>query len=235
MSAPFTSREYQALLQELESLADPQYKAFHEGLIPGVRMAWGVRLPALRGLAKKLLRGDPVGFLEKTQPGSYEETLLRGLVIGGLNLPWEGKRPWVEDFLPRIDNWAVCDTFCNSLKPRSPEDRRGMWAFFSPLYASSQEYSARAACVVQLSHFVDQEHVEEGLALLQQVAHPGYYAKMAVAWALSVWYVKFPQAVEELLAQQTLDPWVQNKSIQKVRESRRVGRAEKDALLAYRL
>ena len=132
MSAPFTSQEYQALLQELESLADPQYKAFHEGLIPGVSMAWGVRLPALRGLAKKLLRGDPVGFLEKTQPGSYEETLLRGLVIGGLNLPWEGKRPWVEDFLPRIDNWAVCDTFCNSLKPRSPEDRRGMWAFFRP-------------------------------------------------------------------------------------------------------
>ena len=35
MSAPFTSQEYQALLQELESLADPQYKAFHEGLIPG--------------------------------------------------------------------------------------------------------------------------------------------------------------------------------------------------------
>ena len=48
MSAPFTSQEYQALLQELESLADPQYKAFHEGLIPGVSMAWGVRLPALR-------------------------------------------------------------------------------------------------------------------------------------------------------------------------------------------
>ena len=176
-----------------------------------------------------------MGFLEKTQPGSYEETLLRGLVIGGLNLPWEGKRPWVEDFLPRIDNWAVCDTFCNSLKPRSPEDLQEMWAFFRPLYASGQEYFARTACVVQLSHFVDQEHVEEGLALLQQVAHPGYYAKMAVAWALSVWYVKFPQAVEELLAQQTLDPWVQNKSIQKVRESRRVGRAEKDALLAYRL
>ena len=48
-------------------------------------------------------------------------------------------------------------------------------------------------------------------------------------------YLTKPFSVEELLAQQTLDPWVQNKSIQKVRESRRVGRAEKDALLAYRL
>mgnify|MGYP000001824553 CR=1 FL=1 len=155
-------------------------------------MAWGVRLPALRALRRGVLRGKSGGALENSRPGSYEETLLRGLVIGGLNLPWEGKRPWVEDFLPRIDNWAVCDTFCNSLKPRSPEDRQEMWAFFRPLYASGQEYFARTACVVQLSHFVDQEHVEEGLALLQQVGHPGYYAKMAVAWALSVWYVKFP-------------------------------------------
>ena len=233
-SLPFTGGDTE-LRQELEKLADPGYKAFHEGLIPGASMGYGVRLPDMRALAQKVLRGDPVSFLKGTHPASYEETMVRGLVVAGLKLPWEEKRPWVEDFLPRIDNWAVCDTFCNSLKPRSPEDLQEMWAFFRPLYASGQEYFARTACVVQLSHFVDQEHVEEGLALLQQVGHPGYYAKMAVAWALSVWYVKFPQAVEELLAQQTLDPWVQNKSIQKVRESRRVGRAEKDALLAYRL
>lgn len=69
--------------------------------------------------------------------------------------------------------------------------------------------------MVQLSHFVDSEHLEEGLSLLQQVKHPGYYAKMAAAWALSEWYVKFPQAVGQLLAQQTLEPWVQNKAIQK--------------------
>ena len=99
MSAPFTSQEYQALLQELESLADPQYKAFHEGLIPGVSMAWGVRLPALRGLAKKLLRGDPVGFLEKTQPGSYEETLLHELVIRQAKPPGKKNAPgWRTSF-----------------------------------------------------------------------------------------------------------------------------------------
>ena len=42
-------------------------------------------------------------------------------------------------------------------------------------------------------------------------------------------------AVGQLLAQQTLEPWVQNKAIQKVRESRRVSKAEKDALLRYKL
>ena len=57
---------------------------------------------------------------------------------------------------------------------------------------------------------------------------------MGVAWALSVWYVSFPQEVEALLAQRTLEPWVQNKTIQKIRESRRVRPEEKEALLRYK-
>ena len=235
MMAPFSPQDCAALRRELESLADPAYKAFNESLLPGVETAYGIRLPQMRQVAKTLLRQDPVGFLEHFQPNCYEETQLRGLVIGGMKLPWEEKCPLVEDFLPRIDNWAVCDTFCGSLKPRSPQDVPLMWEFLKPLYASDEEYKARFAAVMQLSHFVDAVHLEEGLGLLGQVRHPGYYAKMAVAWALSVWFVKFPQETESLLAQRAFDPWVQNKAIQKVRESRRVSKEDKDRLLSYKL
>lgn len=235
MMAPFSPQDCAALRQELESLADPAYKAFNESLLPGMETAYGIRLPQMRQVAKTLLRQDPVGFLEHFQPNCYEETQLRGLVIGGMKLPWEEKRPLVEDFLPRIDNWAVCDTFCGSLKPRSPQDVPLMWEFLKPLYASDEEYKARFAAVMQLSHFVDAAHLEEGLGLLGQVRHPGYYAKMAVAWALSVWFVKFPQETESLLAQRAFEPWVQNKAIQKVRESRRVSKEDKDRLLSYKL
>ena len=230
---PFTGGDPE-LRRELEQLADPGYKTFHEGLIPGSSMTYGVRLPALRALAQRVLQGDPLDFLQNSRPASYEETMVRGLVVAGLQLPWEEKRPWVEDFLPRIDNWALCDAFCNSLKPRFPGDDAELWAFARPLYSSVQEYEARFAVVLQLSHFVEAEHLEEGLLLLQQVQHPGYYAKMGVAWALSVWYVSFPQEVEALLAQRTLEPWVQNKTIQKIRESRRVRPEEKEALLRYK-
>ena len=235
MMAPFSPQDCAALRRELESLADPAYKAFNESLLPGVETAYGIRLPQMRQVAKTLLRQDPVGFLEHFQPNCYEETQLRGLVIGGMKLPWEEKCPLVEDFLPRIDNWAVCDTFCGSLKPRSPQDVPLMWEFLKPLYASDEEYKARFAAVMQLSHFVDAVHLEEGLGLLGQVRHPGYYAKMAVAWALSVWFVKFPQETESLLAQRAFEPWVQNKAIQKVRESRRVSKEDKDRLLSYKL
>lgn len=235
MSAYGSPQGYEALLGKLEQLGDPQYKTFQEGLIPGTQMAYGVRLPQLRALAKEILREDPTGFLAVSQKGSYEEILLRGLVIAGWKLPWEAKRPWVEGFLPLVDNWAVCDSFCNSLKPGSSQDRQAMWEFLRPFYSSGEEFLSRFATVMQLCHFVDQEHLEEGISLLRQVSHPGYYAQMAVAWAFSVWYVSFPQEITCLLEQRVLTPWVQNKTIQKIRESLRVSPQDKKALLAFKL
>ena len=112
----FTQEDYQKVLEELASQADPQYKAFHEGLIPGGQMTYGVRVPVMRAIAKKITKGDPLGFLAASLPASYEECMVRGMVIAGMKLPMEGRLPLVEGFLPLIDNWAVCDCFCSSFK-----------------------------------------------------------------------------------------------------------------------
>ncbi len=213
----------------LRDAAEPAYAAFSRRMTPTAYPILGVRIPALRKIAASAPPPEAIA------PDSFEKVMVRGFATARLKLPPDDYAARVEAFLPLIDNWAVCDSFCNSLAPRFPGDGAALWDFLRPLYPDSREYYARVACVVQLSHFVDSEHLEEGLSLLQQVKHPGYYAKMAAAWALSEWYVKFPQAVGQLLAQQTLEPWVQNKAIQKVRESRRVSKAEKDALLRYKL
>ncbi|MGI6254103.1 MAG: DNA alkylation repair protein [Acutalibacter sp.] len=230
-----TPASREELVRELESLADPAYKEFNDKLLPGVDTAYGIRLPQLRQLSKRILRGAPQEYLDHLPPRTFEETMLRGMIIAGLKVPWEEKRAYVEEFLPRIDNWAVCDTFCGGLSPRSQEDAEKIWQFLLPFYPSDREYFARFAAVMQLAHFVDSSHLEEGLGLLEQTRHPGYYAKMGVAWALSVWYVKFPSETKALLERRVLDPWVQNKAIQKVRESLRVSREEKDALTDLKL
>ena len=41
--------------------------------------------------------------------------------------------------------------------------------------------------------FVNETYIEQVLDVLVQVHHDGYYVKMAVAWAISVCYVKFPE------------------------------------------
>lgn len=232
---PFTAEDYKAMLARLEALGDPQYKKFHEGLIPGTTMAYGVRVPAMRALAKKIVKEDPAGFLAAGAPGSYEETMIRGFVIASMPLPIEERLPLVDAFLPLINNWAVCDTFCGTFKLKKPEEREAMWQYLRPLFAAREEFTARFAAVMLLSHYVTEDKINQALALLESMGQPDYYVRMAIAWAVSVCYVKFPAETLPLLQRRTLPPFTQNKSIQKIRESYRVPREDKDALLAYKL
>jgi len=231
----FTTEDYRAMLDRLAALGEPKYKEFHEGLIPGKSMAYGVRVPAMRAIAKEIVKQDPAGFLAVSRPGSYEETMIRGLVIASMPLPVKERLAYVRDFLPLIDNWAVCDVFCGTFKLKKPEEREQMWQFLLPLFGSSEEYTARFAVVMFLSHYVTEDKVGEGLAILESMGQPEYYIRMAVAWAVSVCYVKFPGKTLPLLQRQSLPKFTQNKSIQKIRESYRVAAEDKQALLAYKL
>ena len=57
---------------------------------------------------------------------------------------------------------------------------------------------------------------------------------MAVAWAISVCYVKFRDKTLKLLKIKELDIFVQNKAIQKIRESFRVSDEDKEMLKKYK-
>ncbi|MDO4321974.1 MAG: DNA alkylation repair protein [Lachnospiraceae bacterium] len=57
-----------------------------------------------------------------------------------------------------------------------------------------------------------------------------YYIRMAQAWALSVCFVKYRDKTLRLLEERCMDAWVQNKAIQKCRESYRVSAEDKELL-----
>lgn len=231
----YTPQDYQQLLAELAGLADEQYRQFHQGLVPGATITYGVRVPQLRRLARAILRQDPAGFLSLSAPGSYEEIMIRGFVIAGMKLPLTERLPLIESFLPLIGNWAVCDTFCSSLKLRSQEEKALMWQALLPLFQDSREYYARFALVMFLGHFVEEPYVCRGLGIIEGLPAGRYYVDMASAWAVSVCYVKFPALTRPLLERQALPPFVQNKAIQKIRESYRVPAEDKAQLVKYKL
>ena len=58
--------------------------------------------------------------------------------------------------------------------------------------------------------------------------------KMAVAWTLSICYVKYPAKTRMLLEKNTMDDFTHNKTIQKIRESYRVSREEKEELKSWK-
>ena len=231
----FSPEEYKALLAEFRRCAAEAYKKFNESLIPGTETAYGVRLPKLREMAKDVIRRDAEGFLAVSRAGSYEEILLRGLVIAGMKTGISRRLELVSAFLPLIDNWAVCDSFCSTFRFHNEEEKQRMWEFLRPLFLDSREFFARFAAVMLLDHYVTKEYLPEGRSLLKGVRSEAYYVQMAVAWAVSVCYVKFPAETLPLLQERVLPPFTQNKSIQKIRESFRVGKADKEMLLQYKL
>ena len=231
----FTPADYAAILEKFSELSDPKYKAFNESLIPGTSTAYGVRVPAIRNIARAVIKSSPEDFLKVSRPDSYEEIMLRGMVIAGMKLPVSDKLPLIEGFLPLIDNWAVCDTFCGDIKLRSPEEKRLIWEFMEPLFCGPREFYARFVLVMFLGHFVEPDYILRGLGAIEALTQEQYYVRMAAAWAVSVCYVKFPGETLPLLQRRTLPKFTQNKSIQKIRESYRVPKEDKDMLLQYKL
>lgn len=231
----FTPADYAAILEKFSELSDPKYKAFNESLIPGTSTAYGVRVPAIRNIARAVIKSSPEDFLKVSRPDSYEEIMLRGMVIAGMKLPVSDKLPLIEGFLPLIDNWAVCDTFCGDIKLRSPEEKRLIWEFMEPLFCDPREFYARFVLVMFLGHFVEPDYILRGLGAIEALTQEQYYMRMAAAWAVSVCYVKFPGETLPLLQRRTLPKFTQNKSIQKIRESYRVPKEDKDMLLQYKL
>ncbi|WP_099204988.1 DNA alkylation repair protein [Scatolibacter rhodanostii] len=230
----FTPDDYALILQKFSDLSDEQYRVFHASLVPGTTIHYGVRVPEIRRMAKEILRQDPTAFLGFSQPTSYEEIMLKGFVLAGMKMPIAEKLLLVEDFLPLIDNWAICDTFCSSLKCK-PKEMPLVWEFIKPLFQSESEYTVRFAVVMFLGHFVQEFFVEEGLSLLLSISQDTYYINMAVAWAVSVCFIKFREPTFALISARQLRPFIQNKAIQKIRESLRVSAEDKTMLLAYKI
>ena len=67
------------LMARLNELSEPDYAAFSSGLVPCCRPMLGVRLPALRLLAKELARTSESSLAILTDD-TFEEAMLRGLV-----------------------------------------------------------------------------------------------------------------------------------------------------------
>jgi Predicted DNA alkylation repair enzyme len=210
----------------LFSLADEGYKKFQSTLIPGEDKLLGVRMPALKALAREISKGDWREYLDTAQNEYYEEVMLQGLVIGSAKGSPQEILRYTALFVPKIANWGVCDSFCTSLK-LAKKNSQLIWEFIQPYLESDKEFEIRFAVIMMLAHFMTEEYIDPILSILDGIRHEGYYVKMGVAWLVSVCFVKFPEKTMTYLKSSALDDFTFNKSLQKILESNRVDQDEK--------
>ena len=213
----------------LIEMADEEYRKFSSSLIPGEDRMLGVRLPYLRDLAKEIAKGDWRGFLNNAQEEFYEELMLQGLVIGYVKTAPDEILEYAARFIPKIANWGVCDSFCTGLKLAKKQPHM-VWTFVLPYLKSDREFEVRFAVIMMLAHYISDEFIDRVISGLDQVRHDGYYAKMGVAWAISVCYVKYPEKTMAYLKTCSLDDFTFNKSLQKILESYRVDKESKEII-----
>ena len=230
----------------LNKMSDADYVKFSASLIPasGRGTMLGVRLPALRDYAKELSKGDWRQELSYEEDLYFEETMLRGMILGYACRDIEELCACLKDFLPRVQNWSVCDSVCSGLKlvEKYPEKT---WDFLQPYLKSGEEFPCRVGLIMLLNHFVKlgedkkkitrkrsvtmadlqgQEetggYLEPILQALDREFTEGYYAQMAAAWLLAELFVTYPVRTLRGLRELHLDAFTRKKAVQKIRESR---------------
>lgn len=102
----------------LLELSDEKYGDFNKKLCPDTeREMLGIRVPVLRKFAKEIVKENNwEKFVKNDKVKYFEEVLLQGLIIGYSKITFKEKLEYIKIFVPRIDSWAISDTFVPTLK-----------------------------------------------------------------------------------------------------------------------
>ena len=215
--------------QDLFEMQDLKYKEFHGSLCPDMDNIIGVRIPRLREYAKELYKNNNLEDLE-IEDKYYEELVVQGMLIGFQTKdPIEKVIKQVEEFVPKINSWAVCDTFCAGLKitkKHQPE----MFEVIKQYLKSKQEYEVRFAIVMLLDYYINDKYIDQMLQILDNVKLDKYYVQMANAWAISICLIKYYNKTLDFLKITKIDDFTYNKGIQKAIESYRITNEQKKYL-----
>ncbi len=218
-----------SIKEQLINLADEKYRKFTLSITPGADNILGVRLPVLRKLAKDIAKGDYIRYFSEAASDTYEEKMLQGMVIGYIKADIDEILKLTGNFIPLIDNWAICDSFCAGLKITKLHKEK-VWNFLHSYLHSQKEFEIRFGIVMIINYFIDETYAPKAFVHFDRIKHEGYYVKMAIAWAISAYFVKLPDITLEYIKNNRLDDFTHNKGIQKITESRCVDQTTKDML-----
>ena len=215
--------------EQLFALTEDRYQKFSSGLIPGVQNMLGVRIPALRKLAKEIAKTDSgwKDCLEWQEPLYFEERHLQAFLIGGEKKDVEGVIEALRRFIPTVDNWSVNDSLCSSLKiaRKYPEE---LWNYLMEYRESESEFEVRVVAVTLMAQYLVPEYIDRVLEVLGSLPIRGYYTSMGVAWAFATAWAKFPEKTKAYLKAHPIDSETYRRTLQKCLESYRVSDGDKE-------
>ncbi|MBR2416950.1 MAG: DNA alkylation repair protein [Bacteroidaceae bacterium] len=254
-------------------LTDARYREGHLRVVNALpeRRVVGLHSPEIKQVAKQLSRkGGEVVMLDGTHricangtevirafeavPSEslcYEETVIWGYLINLEKRSLAERLVMLGRYVPVLDNWAVCDSYCAHAKWMARADKAVLWAFLQPWFRSEREFEVRFAVVVAMCYFLNEEWLDKVFDCINRLdfgrikskyksvkgkpkmaqqgtvqgAEP-YYVRMGVAWLLATALAKFPDQTRAFVRSSNLPADVIKLYIRKARESFRTRTVE---------
>lgn len=228
---------------KLQMGAHPHYYDTAGAMLPGVANRMGVPMSVVREAARDIIRlGETRALLTEAASvklETHEVILVVGLVLAGdWRMTFEEKLEATRHYLPFLTNWATCDTFAQAFRDFE-QNRAAGRAFIESLLVNESPWYVRTGLVLMLHHYIDRNELDwvlEGFSNQNVRAHARryYYVSMALAWAASIFFIRFPDEIATWLREsaetQSVDIVTIRRAVQKVRDSYRVSDDAKKSL-----
>ena len=254
-------------------LTDERYREGHLRVVNALpeRRVMGLHSPEIKQVAKQLSReggevvmpdgvhwicangAEVIRAFEAVPSESlcYEETVIWGYLINLEKCSLDERLAMLDRYVPVLDNWAVCDSYCAHAKWMARADKVALWAFLERWFDSESEFEVRFAVVVAMCYFLNEEWLGKVLERINgldfgrikskyknvkgkpKMAQQGtvqgtepYYVRMGVAWLLATALAKVPDQTRAFVRLSNLPTDVIKLYIRKARESFRTRTVE---------
>lgn len=222
------------ITEKLLEKQDLDYKKFHSKIVPDTKYEIiGVRMPEIRKIVKGVKSREEIYSFINIEHFFYEEYLVHGLLLSNIKNESEFYN-LLNAYLPFIDNWAICDSVSASIK-KAAKNKDLLYKNIIKWLNSDKVYTVRFAIVCFLNYFCESENTDNLLKIILKIKFGEYYIDMAVAWLLSVMLIKDYDKTASFLEQKTLPRFIQNKTIDKARDSFRMDKDKKEYLKTLKI
>ena len=160
METVWNKKKYQSFIKELEKLGDKQYKQFTSNLGINKDYLIGVRTLELKKIAKAISKEDYLNFIKLNTHNTYEERLVHGLLIGYIKTDFDTVKALLWEFIPHIDNWALCDITIANLHIWSNYTKEG-FLFVKKCLNSENEWYQRVGFIILLNYYINDEYIDQ--------------------------------------------------------------------------
>lgn len=215
---------YEKVLIKLKSVAEADYKNFNLKIVNTKLPVLGVRTPTMRKIADEIFKTDKYGYLQNCKFEYFEDVFIYGLIIAKMD--YDEFLKFLPIYIKKADSWAHIDSFVSSIKCLK-KNRENFLNFLKSQIETADGFYLRFFIVCLMDFYLEEEYLDYVFSICEKIDGRGYYNDMAIAWLVSVAYVKFKDKTFDFIKNCKLSNFTLNKSISKIKDSFRVDRENK--------